>query len=115
MELRVCPECDRVFYSLHDSDVVACPHCGFILHDRRGALRTKKEINFTISLEGENIPVKLIDYSVDGLKIVCKGRDIKTDTFLDVDIKALGIHKTAKTVWSKKVSGSLSSVGLKLL
>lgn len=115
MELRVCPECNKALYSLHDSDVVACPHCGFVLHDRRGALRIKKEINFTISLEGEDVPVKLVDYSAGGLKIVCKGRHIKTDTFLDVDIDALGIHKTAKAVWTKKAPGSSSSVGLKLV
>jgi len=115
MELRVCPECDRAFYSLHDSDMVTCTHCGFIVYDRRGALRTKKEVDCTIALEGENIPAKLIDYSVNGIKIVCRGHDIKADTFLDVDIKALGIHKMAKSVWSKRVTRSSSSVGIKLL
>jgi len=115
MEIRVCPECNKAFYSLRESDVVACSHCGFIMHDRRGALRTKKEVDCTIGLEGESIRVKLVDYSVNGIKIVCRGCYIKADTFLDVDIKALGIHKMAKAVWSKMVTSSSSSVGLKLL
>ena len=100
---------------MRDSDVVTCTHCGFIAFDRRGSLRTKKEVDCTIALEGENIPVKLIDYSVGGLKIACKGRDIKTETFLDIDIKVLGIHKMAKIVWAKRVTRSSSSIGLKLL
>ena len=115
IELRICPHCEKAFYTPVEDKRVVCLYCGYVLFDRRGALRTQKEVDFTISLNGTDVPVKLKDYSDDGLKIVCEGRDIKTDTFLDVDIKPLGIHKIAKTIWSKKVSESLSSIGLKLL
>jgi len=115
IENRICPHCEKVFYTPVEDKRVVCIYCGYVLFDRRGAQRTEKEVNFTISVEGEKIPTRLKDYSADGLKIVCRGNAIKADTFLDIDIKALGIHKIAKAIWSKKVSRSLFSAGLKLL
>jgi len=115
IEIRICPQCAKAFYMPIDDKRVVCIYCGYVLFDGRGAQRTEKEVSFTISLEGENIATKLEDYSEDGLKIVCRGHAIEKDTFVNIDIKALGIHKIAKAIWSKKVSRSLFSAGLKLL
>lgn len=115
MELRVCPECDRVFYSLHDSDVVACPHCGFILHDRRRSKRVHKELDCRFLLEGHVVRARLQDYSTDGLRMVYNGQALKADTVIDVEIEGLDVHRPAKTVWSTKISKHSASAGLRLL
>lgn len=115
MELRVCPECNKAFYSLHDSEVVACPHCGFILHDRRRTKRVTKEIDCCFSVEGELVRAKLQDYSKDGLRVVYSGHALGVDTVFDVEVEDLDVHRPAKAVWAKKISKSQFSVGLKLL
>lgn len=115
MEIRVCPECDRAFYSLPDSDVVACTHCGFIAFDRRGAKRVHKEVDCRFLLEGRLVRARLQDYSAGGLRMVYTGEALKADTVLDVEVEGLDVHRTAKTVWSMKISKHSVSAGLRLL
>jgi DNA-directed RNA polymerase subunit RPC12/RpoP len=115
MELRVCPECDRAFYSLHDGDVVACPHCGYILHDRRRSKRVHKEIVFTFSAGGRTVTAKLQDYSTNGMKIIYTGDALDLESLLDIDIEEINIHGTAKAVWDRRITKSTHSTGLKIL
>lgn len=100
---------------MHDSDVVACPHCGQILHDRRNKERIKKELEFTFFFKGEGQSARLSDYSEGGVKMVYEGKPLEVDTVLDVEIKELDIRRPARTVWSKKLSNSSASTGLRLL
>ena len=115
MELRVCPECNKAFYALHDSEVVACPHCGFILHDRRRNKRMHKELEFAFSAGGKTVTAKLQDYSLNGMKIAYTGAALDVESLLDIDIDEINIHGKARAVWTKKVSKSVASIGLKLL
>lgn len=115
MELRVCPECDRAFYSLHDSDMVTCIHCGFIVYDRRGPKRVHKAFDCRFLLEGRLVRARLQDYSTNGLRMVYTGQALKADTVLDVEVEGLDVHRLAKIVWSKKLSKGSVSAGLRLL
>jgi len=115
MEIRVCPECDRAFYSLRSSDVVACSHCGFVLFDRRGAKRVHKEFDCRFLLAGQVVRAKLQDYSADGLRMVYTGQALEANTVLDVEVDGLDVHRPAKTVWSMKISKDSASAGLRLL
>jgi len=115
MELRVCPECDKAFYSPHDSEVVACPHCGFVLHDRRRARRIHRELDCRFLLEGRVVSAILQDYSANGLRMVYEGQALEADTLLDVEVEGLAVHRPARTVWSVKISKAKASAGLRLL
>lgn len=115
MELRVCPECNKAFYARRVGEIVACPHCGFILYDRRRKKRVRRELAFYLSMEGRVVQATLRDYSKDGLRIAYEGKAPRPDTVLDISIDELDIHRHAQPVWSKKMSKSTVSAGLKLL
>lgn len=115
MEIRVCPECDKAFYSPRVSDVVACSHCGFIMFDRRGSKRVHKEFDCRFLLDGQVVSARLQDYSADGLRMVYTGKALKADTVLDVEVEGLDVHRPARTVWSMKISRHSASAGLRLL
>lgn len=113
IEIRVCPECGKAFYAPVDRAV--CPHCRYVFLERRYKGRIKKELAFTVSLEGKKLPARLEDYSENGIKMVYKGAGLEVDTVLHVNIDEMDLHRNARAVWTKKLSKSLSSSGLKLL
>ncbi|HXI09382.1 MAG TPA: PilZ domain-containing protein [Thermodesulfobacteriota bacterium] len=115
MELRVCPECNKAFYARRAGEVVACPHCGFVLYDRRRKKRVLRELAFYFSMEGRVVQATLRDYSKDGLRIAYEGDALRPDAVIDISIDELDIHRHAQPVWSKKMSKSTVSAGLKLL
>lgn len=115
MEIRVCPECKKAFYAPNDSESLSCPHCGYIFIDRRSKGRLHKDIKLVFSINGKKIPAKLRDYSDGGARVVYKGRALRANDTLELEIEKLKIRRTAKAVWSIKLSSSLSSTGLKFL
>lgn len=115
MELRVCPECDKAFYAPIEEDYINCPHCGFVLLERRTSKRFSKKLDFTFTFNGNKVPAKLEDYSADGIRAHYKGQGLSVKTMLDLNIDELDIHRRAKAIWTKKLSGSISMSGFKLL
>lgn len=116
MEIRVCPGCSKAFYAARDGESLICPHCGFVLYDRREKTRQFREVRFTFLINGEKIPATVKDYSKDGVKIVLKGsRALKVNELYSLHIDELNIHTTAKAVWTRKMPRSGFSAGLRLL
>ena len=115
IEYRVCPECSRAFYAFNGVESLSCPHCGYVLLDRRSGERIKKRANFFLLLKGEKVAAELEDYSEGGMRIVYEGEPLNSRAVVDVNIDELKIHGHARAVWSKKISGAKHSIGLKLL
>jgi len=115
MELRVCPECRKAFYAPPEGTHLLCPHCGFALLDRRDETRTIKDVDFHLVLGSTEIQARLKDLSRGGFRAEYSGRSLELDALLRVDIEGLGIHQTARTVWSKRISKSRYSSGFKFL
>ncbi len=115
IEYRVCPECSRAFYAFNSVESLSCPHCGYILLDRRSGERIKKRADFFLLLKGEKVAAELEDYSEGGMRIVYEGEPLNPRAVVDVDIDELDIHGHAQAVWSKKIHGSKCSIGLKLI
>ena len=115
MEIRICPECNKVFYALMDTESLVCYHCDFILFDCRGMSRHAADLNFTIKFLGHDVPAQLKDYSETGARIVYKGSLLSENTTLDLFIDELSIEAKAKTMWSKKIADNTYSYGLQFL
>ncbi len=114
MIIRVCPKCDKAFFSVLTSKV-RCSHCGFVLYDRREAQRVRGEATFGFKLHGIMLEAKLKDFSEGGLRAEYKGNEFDVNTCFDVDIKEFGIKGRIKTVWSRKLYGSLCESGFKFV
>lgn len=115
MEIRVCPKCDRAFYAPVDGERVLCMHCGYVLFDRRSTVREQRRIDVFFYLKGVRRSARLKDYSSTGAGVEYDGTAIEVDAVIDVDIKELGVHMHAITVWSKKVDDARCASGLKYL
>lgn len=93
-----------------------CPHCGVYLAERRAALRTRKELNLILSVNGSVYKALTTDFSESGAGILLNGSSsLETDSLLDISIDELNLKRQARTVWARKVSRSMTSAGLKLL
>ncbi len=114
MEIRVCPECNKAFYTTVEISPT-CHHCGHILLDRRTRKRTKTKTDFTFYIEGIEREATLIDFSKYGARIICSGDAFSVNTILDLKIDEHKIHETAKAVWMKKRKESRVIAGLKFL
>ncbi len=115
MEIRVCPECNKAFYALRETDTLVCHYCGFVIFDQRSRQRLLADFDFNLTLLGHNVRAKLKDYSETGARIVYKGKLISEDTVLNLVIDELGIEATAKAMWSKRIAKDTYSYGLELL
>lgn len=114
MQLRVCPHCYKAFYISRDQDAIACQHCGHIFSERRQFGRVKDELEIILKFNGSEIPARTVDYSEAGAGIIYNGDSLEADTVLDIDI-GMDVQRPARMVWSRQVSRSLVSAGLKLL
>jgi len=115
MELRVCPECEKAFYSPPDGDFLSCPHCGFVLFDRRGGQRVRREAESVLSIRGRKLRATLKDYSTGGARVEYSGPDLERDTVIELYVDDLDIHARAVAVWTKKASGDVKYAGFRLL
>ncbi len=106
---RVCPECNGAFYATSGARSLACPRCGYVVLDGRPAKRTKTDMPLTFSFGGKSMPVKLVDYSEGGLRIAYKGKALEVNTLIGLDIEKLNIRGTALAVWTRKISGAVST------
>jgi len=110
--LRICPQCHKAFYKANDKASIRCNHCGYVLLERRGAQRIKKELVFYLCSGKKEIPARLKDYSEGGLRATYPGSVIHTKV-IKVNIDELNIHRRAQAVWTKRVSRSVYSIGLR--
>lgn len=112
MEFRLCPFCSKAFYADHEKEYITCPHCDYRFLDRRAADRVEKDIGCTFKTTSKRRPARLKDYSETGIRMQYKGRPLKADTIIGVEIDELNMTGPAKAVWSKKESDKVSSSGL---
>jgi len=118
MKPRICPECQKAFYPPPDERGVLCSHCGHILYEARDGTRVRpsnRSLSFTLTLPGAQVEASIKDYSPSGLRITYSGAEMDIDSILNVDIDELGIHAPARAVWTKRISSSSFSAGLRLL
>lgn len=115
VEPRVCPHCKKAFYAHAEGGRVKCFHCGYVLHDRRNVRRFRREVDFLFYYKGARYSASLMDYSHGGISMAYKGLALTKNEALEIDIDELNIHARAKTVWSKRLPGSISVSGLKLV
>jgi predicted RNA-binding Zn-ribbon protein involved in translation (DUF1610 family) len=114
MELRVCPECKKAFYTAAVEYPPPCPRCGHVLLDRRTQERKATTTNFTFLVEGKKRSATLLDFSKEGARIIYGGKTFPVNSVMDLSIDKLNIHGTAKAVWTKKID-SKSTTGLKFI
>ncbi len=114
IEHRVCPKCARAFYASSGVESLKCPHCKYVVLDGRPGKRIKTDLYLTFSFGGRSMPVQLVDYSEGGLRIAYKGKPLEINTLIDLDIEKLNIRGTAMAVWTKRVSGAIST-GFRLI
>jgi DNA-directed RNA polymerase subunit RPC12/RpoP len=119
MTLRVCPKCEKAFYIFTEEKLPTCPHCGFRafkrteIHGQRAHERLETNIDFNFSFGGVVKTAKVTDYSESGARIVYKGPQLPVDSTLDLNIEELSIKSTAKAIWTKKLSITMNSTGLR--
>jgi ribosomal protein S27AE len=106
---RVCPGCNGAFYATTGAQSLSCPRCGYVVLDGRPAKRIKTEIPLTFYSGGRSTPVRLVDYSEGGLRIAYKGKALEVNSLIALDIEKLNIHGTAMAVWTRKISGAIST------
>jgi DNA-directed RNA polymerase subunit RPC12/RpoP len=106
--MRICPQCNRIFYHLREGNVAICYHCGYNLLETRKK-RVRVDIDFTFSLEGKKRKATIINYSDSGIGIVYDGETLPVHTMINLKVDELKIQKQAKTVWTKEV-GRLKAV-----
>ncbi|MBE9531693.1 MAG: PilZ domain-containing protein, partial [Proteobacteria bacterium] len=101
MEMRICPECNKVFYFLADKKSYSCSHCGFILlKQKREYKRIEKTAGCVFSYHGVKYKGIIKDYSFGGACVEYAGEFISEDILLDFESSMLGFHVPAKAVWS---------------
>jgi predicted RNA-binding Zn-ribbon protein involved in translation (DUF1610 family) len=115
MDIRVCPECKKAFYTAAVEHPPPCPRCGHVLLDRRTQERKATATNFTFFIEGKKRSATLLDFSKEGARIIYSGKTFPVNSVLDLSIDELNIHGTAKAVWTMKLTNSRSTTGLKFI
>lgn len=115
MELRVCPDCQKAFYSSPEGESVLCPHCGFVLLEKRLHKRTRKVLDFFFSYHGKKHGARLEDYSDSGVRAVYTGPGVDPDTVLEFDIDELDIHGKVRAVWTRELGKSRAESGFMLI
>jgi len=112
--MRICPQCNRIFYHLGEGSVAICYHCGYNLLGTRNK-RVRVDIVFTFSLKGEKRKATIINYSDSGIGMVYDGETLPVNTMINLKVDELKIQKQAKTVWSKEIRGLKAVTGCRFL
>ena len=126
MPIRVCPKCVRAFYLLSEKNISPCPHCGYVPHSKsrksgqqmlikRSSRRRETDIDLAFSFDGVQNAAKMTDYSESGARIVYHGDPVPVNSHITLDISAseIEIPKDANVVWTRKLSMTINTTGLK--
>lgn len=108
--IRVCPQCERAFYSL-DEDDAACTYCGTPVTERRGGGRVRTKVRFLCNMIDHLVPAKVEDYSRTGIKLAYTGQPIDINSIVELDISELALKVKARAVWSRTMKGNRSFTG----
>lgn len=102
-----------------------CSHCGYIAlkrvrrsaallsDDKRRQARVETYVDFTFSIGGVMKKAKMIDYSEGGVRIVYHGEPVPVNSVLDLNINKPDTQGATRAVWTKKLSITMNSTGLK--
>lgn len=116
MAHRVCPQCQKAFFHAEGGECCPpCPYCGYILVEQRRHERSIAKVEFTFYDDGLQRVGTLVDFSVDGARIIYKGGELPGDTDLEINVGKLNIRRSAKAVWTKSFNGLSLQAGLKFL
>jgi PilZ domain len=114
---HLCPKCGKYSYSSAEENFLPCPYCAFRFcsnygADRRSEARIASEEALVLTLQGQRLEAKAIDFSKGGMGIEILGRfQLKVGDTVDVSRGDFGMQKT-KVIWTKQMSDKCF-VGLK--
>jgi len=116
-EIRVCPECDKVFYKGLDRGYAVCSHCQYVLWDQRDSGRRRGEINASFFIDEREVPVRIVDFSTGGLGVIFTDAvDVIPDgVTLKVNADNSGLCGSAKAVWQKRQGDKVIAAGVQFL
>ncbi len=77
-------------------------------------MRTSLERTFELKLGKKTLTADLLDYSASGVRLSCPER-IGTDTLVSIDITELGIHRSARAVWTMPLLPGVAMAGFKFI
>lgn len=112
IELRICPQCNKVFYANSKESSPPCTHCGYVLINRTRE-RKGSSFDLTCTVNGKKRGVTVKDYSDSGAMIVYIGELIPLKATFICEINELNIKRRAEIVWSKKINKTINAAGLK--
>lgn len=110
---RVCPSCGKAFIWFVETPL-SCPYCGYLPRDKRGEGRTALERTFELKLGKKKFTANLLDYSASGVRLSCPER-IGMDTLVSIDITELGIHRSARAVWTLSILPGVAMAGFEFI
>lgn len=58
VELRVCSECEKVFYAVRKEGALPCPHCGSIINGKKSDSDIKRETRFLDNIVRQTMGVR---------------------------------------------------------
>lgn len=114
VEIRVCAECSKAFYTDSYEDSPGCSHCGYYFIQRYRK-RINSVINFTLSIDAQKIPAMVKNYSESGAMILYMGAYLPVNGLFRLNVDALSLDRVAKTVWSKQIDESKIASGVRLI
>lgn len=115
MEIKICPECNRVFYSFKSDDPLTFSHCRYNLLNKRFDKRIQTKLDSVFVCDREKKSATMLDYSINGAKIIYKGEPLPINKIIKLKVKELEINMSAKVVWTDNIEKLKFSTGLKSL
>ena len=101
METRICPKCNKVFYSARVGGLSSCPHCRYKLFNGRCEERTRTILESAFAFGRMKRAATMIDYSRNGARIIYQGESLPVNTIIELQVDELKIQRSAKVVWTK--------------
>ena len=107
MDIRICPNCDKVFYVTTEigfpGDFPVCYYCGHTLPDKRRQERIPAKIDFAFHFRNENCSATLMDFSKGGARIAYayESKNLLVGNIIDINVDKVDIHTNAMAVWTK--------------
>lgn len=113
--IRVCPECEKAFYAAEVLPPLSCPFCACFFENKRRDKRIGCEAGLTFRFMDRSRPGRLKDYSENGLRMLYAGKMLKAGSVVEVELGAENTSECAVAVWSRRLSPTVFSSGLKRL
>lgn len=115
MDMRICPDCNKAFYFLENQKPYSCTHCGYFFVDKRQHKRIERTADCVFFTDGLKLDGVTKDYSFGGACIEYTGEPIARDTTVQFESNMLGLHLSAKSVWTVNRPSKGVLMGLRFL